>query len=95
MFQPSSSYIFYVAVVVIHVLGHQSGSQPETKDEILQRRDAVDLMMRFNELFKDRLPVLVKLLRELAIETGDTVRRPFQFRIGCDLLRTGGDVAVV
>ena len=51
--------------------------------------------MRFNKFRKDRLPSFIKLLRELALKTGDTVRRPFQLRIGRYLLCAGGDIAVV
>ena len=52
-------------------------------------------ILRLNELDKDRLPVLVKPLRELALESGDTIHRPLQLRIGHYLLRAGCDIAVV
>ena len=68
-----------IAVVFVHTLHRDSGPQPEAKDEVFPRRDAFDFISRLNELGKDRLPVLVKPLCELALETGDTVRCPFQF----------------
>ena len=84
-----------IAVVFVHAFHRDPGSQSEAEDEVFPRRDAFDLVPRLTELGKDRLPVLVEPIRELAFKAGDTVRRPLQFRVGRDLLRTGSDVAVV
>jgi len=65
-----------VAVILVHALGHHPHAQPEAQDEILTRCDAVDLMLRPDELCKDHLPAFVKLFCELAFVTGDTVYRP-------------------
>ena len=84
-----------IAVVFVHALHRDPGPQSEAKDEVFPRRDALDLILRFNEFCTNRLPGFVKPLCELALETGDTVYRLLQFRIGYYLLRAGSDVAVV
>ena len=59
------SHLLGIAVVFVHALGHHSDTQPETQDKIFQCRDAVDVMLRPDELGQNRLPGFVELICEL------------------------------